>query len=176
MTISKASPEIIQLSKPSLSSKPDIPEGMVTAIPCSFTTVKLKNVLSESTDSTLQSDSLIHPLKITPCVTETCSTTFQATNVSSPTSSVAQSKLQLSTETLKGQPLVTQLSRNNHIQSHSSPIIAATIQPQLSSYLQSAPISAIALQPGHHILNRNQGTIPHCVTVTPVTNPVTVVT
>ena len=180
MTISKASPEIIQLSKPNLPSKPDIPEGMVTAVPCSFTTVKLQNVLSKATNSTLQSDSSIHPLKINPCISRTCDTTFQTTNVTSPVCSVMQSKqliphLQLSTGTLKGQLLVTQPSRSNHIPSHSSPVIATTIQPQPSRYLQSASISAIALQPGHHILKPNQGTMPRCVTVTPVTSPLTVV-
>lgn len=177
MTISKASPEIIQLSKPSLSSKPDIPEGMVTAVPCSFTTVKLQNVLSKATNSTLQSDSLIHPLKIN---SRTCSTTFQTTNASFPVSSVSQSKqyiphMQLSPRTLKGQPLVTQLSQNNHIQSNLSSASAVTIQPQPSTYLQSAPISVIALQPGHHVLKPTQCTMPRCVTVTPVTSPVTVV-
>ena len=180
MTISKASPEIIQLSKPSLSPKPDITEGMVTAVPCSFTTVKLQNVLSKATNSTLQSDSSIHPLKTNPCISRTCSTTFQTTNASFPVSSVTQSKqliphMQLSPGTLKGQPLVTQLSQNNHIQSNSSPASAVTFQPQPSSSLQSAPISVIALQPGHHILKPNQCTMPRCVTVTPVTSSNTVV-
>lgn len=180
MSISKASPEIIQLSKPCISSKPDIPEDMMTTVPCSFTTVKLQNVLSKATNSTLQSDSSIHPPKVNPCISRTCSTTFQTTNASFPVSSVAQSKqlishMQLSPGTLKGQHLVTQRSQDNHIQSNSSPAIAVTIQPQPSSYLQPAPSSVISLQPGHHVLKPNQGTVSHCVTVTPVTSPVTVV-
>ena len=181
MTVGKASPEVIQLSKGlSPKSGTPVPESVSTAVPCSFTTVKLHDILSKATDSSAQTDPVIKPLKTDSSTTRTCSTSVQVTSNDSvtppPVSSGVQSNVQSSSRASKGQPSFTQLSQNNHIHSHSPPIIAMARQPQPSSSLKSAPITAIALQPGHHVLKPSQGVPSRGITVTPVTSPVSACT
>ena len=169
MTIGKASPEVIQLSKHSLPLKSAALEETQTKMPYSFTTVKLHNVLSQVTDSTNQS------LKDNSSSAKLCGQQALSETMTSPSTSVAEqskqliSPLQLSAGTSKRQPLVTQVSQDIV---HSPVISMSNLKPLTSSSYQSAPITAIALQPGHHFLKPRQSVLQHGVTVTPITSSV----
>lgn len=167
MSISKASPEVIQLSKPNLPLTSTSPEMREDEVPCSFTTVRLSNVLSKVTDS-----SSSQPLKDNICTSNAFGVSFQETLSDScvlPSSSTAGQSKQLphlSTGAPKGHPLITQFSHEAKCQSQ-PPNVSMAAQSHVGS---PVPITAIALQPGHHVLKPKQGVMVQGITVTPVTS------
>ena len=162
LTIGKASPQIIQLSKPTarLRSESSTLEETTHPVPCSFSTVKVQDVLSRSADSTHHdSSSFVQVL---------------SGDISSPVA-VHSKQLHVSSHHMlqtgpsNVQPLCAQLSQESNFPSQSSPV---SLQPYTTSTSQYTPMSALALLPGHHVLRPKPSTTPSSVNVTAVTSSV----
>ena len=129
---------------------------------CSFTTVKLQDVLSHTTNSTVKDSSA------------TSSTSVHMTSsgsVSSPTVSAATHSKRvphplLSTGASQVQPLRAQLPQDCDLPSRSPPV---SLQPRTTDTSQ---YTAMALQPGHHVLRPKPNVTPPSVSVTQVTDSV----